>query len=391
MTPAELHSRILLHELRTILLDETREGAQIPQAYRELIQGDPHNPSSYLVLADELEDDPLGELCRIQVELIGHIPPELIISSKGQGYDLNQPPFVTDCEIMGSPSVPWGTERPKETRLQALVGTRMATYLLDFYRFWPTGEPDMGREYRSSRLGRTTRMLTDILRYCALNQGKHILVQHNPKDYLRQRLIDLAFQIEYSELSHSGPFYEEWLNCRENTIYFAPPVHAYLQRTLERSTPAEGYEYSIEHQAYLRIEVLSPSITFTDHACQHIGFDRASGESRTVVQEWDNLTCIGGPYHGQTRQLQRGSRSLLYSEHEPLSVTEWADADGFARSPAYTTHEYRRERFAFPRRVTSTSRPSMAFTYRDYLIHEDLSQDHALELIQTLYDGNVLH
>src|SRR5688572_16818146 len=82
MTPAELHSRILLHELRIILLDETREGDQIPQEWKEEIQGDPHNPAPYLVLADHLDDagDPLGELCRIQVELIGKLPVDFLLT-----------------------------------------------------------------------------------------------------------------------------------------------------------------------------------------------------------------------------------------------------------------------------------------------------------------------
>lgn len=268
MTPTELHSRILLHELRTILLDETREGEPIPQEWREQLTTDPHNPANYLVLADWLDDqgDPLGELCRIQVELIGQL-------YQGETYMLTGSrfhPFRFDLNLYTTTSK-YGEGWPIEEYPKALAKTKPQIELLsrrweitqELYTEYPeipkTEDSPIFRPriLRQSRLGRTTRMLTDILRYCYAKRDGMVLVLHDQPSQTQSRFLEL-FQ-ELHGTPHNGPNTSNIIVIYKNGIRFREAHRGYDGRA---------------------------DITFTDHACQGTNWDRISTLTPEQIQEF---------------------------------------------------------------------------------------------------------
>lgn len=271
MTPEELHSRILLHEIRTILLDETREGDQLPEERKQILRDDPHSSAPYLILADWLEDQgsDLGELCRIQVELIGVIPADQF----ARRHDEPQHHFWIDrqhfkMQVEEDEHALALTQRrleiaqplypPKECSLshRELLARRgdanwhgyvrewIATRGIDLSKPYESREDAPGRRMvytQSRRLGRTTRMLTDVLRYCCLNQGKNVLVRVAEVGDLRERFESLMAElIDLNPDQHVTPYMH---------FPFKSPV--LITRLSSTYWPLAG----------------EPDITFTDHAC----------------------------------------------------------------------------------------------------------------------------
>lgn len=266
MTPEELHSRILLHELRTILLDETREGDQLPQEWKQVLREDPHNSVPYLILADFLEEQgsELGELCRIQVELIGLLPVDGGIPDIRQMHYYHRHPFDFVIKSLEEPMRDLLPRRleiveplypPRECQInQVNLLTRRGAERSKFQEKWlerngfDTNRP-FASDYdqynrrtvfaQSRKLGRTTRMLTDVLRYCSLNQGMDVAVVHqNPEALAHTDFVPLATELFHEPtILESQPMFS--LN-NANVVHFLYPD--------ENSAP--------------------PDITFTDHACQ---------------------------------------------------------------------------------------------------------------------------
>jgi uncharacterized protein (TIGR02996 family) len=289
VTPQELHSRILLHELRTILLDETREGSRIPQRWKDYLLEGPHEPTRYLILADWLDEqeDPLGELSRIQVQLIGLLPVDLFMFAKEHYAPIDKHPFLHDwfaCFPMGYPN--------ESTPFRHLVSIR-ASAARDLYDYWPPSEHlpvEPEKRPRNRTLGRTTRMLTDILRYCALNQGKHVLVRHPSAEPLRG-----SYEKVMQELLAGTPV--EGMHIYKNHIHFGRPEMTDIIRThriTERQIVNAGgikelqlyvrqelarvgfdinrhiqVEQELASRSWLGVQTFPPDITFTDHACQY--------------------------------------------------------------------------------------------------------------------------
>lgn len=337
MTPTELHQRILLHELRTILLDGTREGGQIPDEWKAQLRAEPHETTPYLILGDWLDEagSDLGELCRIQCELIGKLNPKLAfkISPYRQRHQrLSDHPFNLDWQHV--------------LDTEPFLGVPQATIDLIklTHRRWEIVEPLYPTPHK---LGRTTRMLTDLLRYCCMKQGRSALVLHNsPAD------CESTWARICSEIIGGV-----WSNTRYafgNRIQFD-----YRHRT-------PGGRQVTQHNA---------DITFTDHACQE-------------RREQRGLLCIGGPWHGETREITPGARRVEYAELPPESVRFQYLADEPPANIAYRTRNYRVETVAFPRR--RTRRPSDPYRFdddfdrRDFLIHDDLDENQALERIQEI-------
>lgn len=322
MTPQELHSRILLHELRTILLDETREGDQITQEWKDAIQQDLHSPTPYLVLADDLDEagSDLGELCRIQVELIGVLPVdgEMVENPTRANH-----PFHRDFCLKQSLPAKHLLERRRE------IVEPLYTELHQIER--PNSPPALRHIPRQSRLGRTTRMLTDVLRYCTLNQGKSVLVQC-PIGGVQDMHDDLANVCE--EILESPPAWSacETINyisdCR---IHFTDRNDAVILRTHSTSRREammarhagdpltfareqaihSGFdpnipfqtEYGIERQAWLSTQTFPPDIHFTDHACPQMGMDQDL--MRRTVEMLANYASLTGnlePFHRYARE-----------------------------------------------------------------------------------------
>lgn len=332
MTPEELHSRILLHELRTILLDETREGGQLPEERKQILRDDPHNPSHYLILADFLEDQgsELGELCRIQVELIGLLPVDYTFGGPLREPRIDQHPFQTDygdhlitghdpegcpCELLERR---WEIVEPLYPRIDH------AQLLTAYLNFQKGEKPE--RTVSPRKLGRTTRMLTDVLRYCCLNQGKNILVRL-PGDEVEQSNLEFRFDRLCREVWGREP---AWLethtahmpDCR---IHFGdtetnrfirthrtsrtlaedremePRLYA-RQRAIESGfDPMLHFEtgYSIEQMAWLSVQEFPPDTTFTDHACQQ-------------RSEWDDMLADVANRYMAENQQEVERRQLLY-------------------------------------------------------------------------------
>lgn len=265
MTPEELHSRILLHELRTILLDETREGDQLPEERKQILRDDPHSTAPYLILADWLEDQgsELGELCRIQVELAGtpfsmyarfahELPPVCLDAALVEASNPLRPLLIRKAGIWRNLYPPKEFFFSKES-LSPIPPAKLNPYIkrvlkeegFDLTRHWDAPSPfGPGNYTQSRRLGRTTRMLTDVLRYCCLNQGKIVRVSHNQPATTCVTLSELAVELidhEGFERDYVGnPTYPVILN--DNRIYFS-----------------DNYPWG--HGPRL-------DITFTDHACQ---------------------------------------------------------------------------------------------------------------------------
>ena len=270
MTPETLHQRILLHELRTILLDDTREGDQIPAQWKEVIQENPHEREPYLVLADALDEagSDLGELCRIQCELIGELPAERLNAS-GESH-----PFVADIlieragETERSPLIDLLTRRweiveplygPRECQISEeamrargetargrgpITDRVLAENGFDINRPLETSYEGRNGSYahyfsQSPPLGRTTRMLTDVLRYCWINREKRVIIQHNhTREEMQGRFLRLFAEI-YGQ-PHDGPNSSDYIIIFKNIVDFEFPQEPY------RGPRA---------------------ITFTDHAC----------------------------------------------------------------------------------------------------------------------------
>lgn len=273
MTPAELHSRILLHELRTILLDDTREGGSIPQEWKDELLRSPHDPAGYLVLGDWLDDqgDPLGELCRIQVELIDRLPVEPVMSrqpswtagreerAKFQLADIAEANAISDQmrdflydEIdfqltdFGKEYLQAVEENQRQTRDSVFLHLDAVKNRHHWFRDVPAGT-DLSRQRlrhiadlypRTSRLGRTTRMLTDVLRYCALNQGKLIAIVHNDPGELHKRFAHVL-----------------------NEIWTFKPSNVVNLTAYDVNQNYVGFLYNNEIRD-------AADVTFTDHACQ---------------------------------------------------------------------------------------------------------------------------
>lgn len=285
MTPETLHQRILLHELRTILCDETRAGDQLPVEWREVIQADPHETAPYLILADYLEDQgsDLGELCRIQCELIGEKLPwtdtplpehpfkvDLMVEQAGETevsplinllsrrWEITAHLYgprkcsITMKEINRLHYGIVGSDR-SEREINQLVRSHLTQNGFDLSRPWRDA-PDIDNRrwtYKQDRkLGRTTRMLTDVLRYCCLNQekGKRISIRHHNPDPKALR------KVLYKLVNELG-------------------------------MPAEEGGPMFGNSIIMHFDDPSWDITFTDHAVQHAGIDPATGRDRTVTQD----------------------------------------------------------------------------------------------------------
>lgn len=276
MNPEQLHQRILLHELRTILLDETRQGDPIPDNWKAAIQEDPHRKTPYLVLADWLDEQgsDLAELCRIQCELIDLLPIDLFMENR---YELNAGhPFNRDAVAIihrGERhtidlvtrrfhlTLPLYSELQKVERLTPLVDPEDDEGV-SFHR------PERYRhDLRPHKLGRTTRMLTDVLRYCALIQEKNVLVSGIGADHAARLLMDtqdLAYHLAREQVI---PIPRAELPLWGNRVVFTSPHSSSIQ--------------------------LPPDTTFTDHACQ----DTASARehiSEALTQGEGRLTCRCG-------------------------------------------------------------------------------------------------
>lgn len=192
MTSEEIHKRILLFELREILFDTRRHGTQVPEWKDTLEKQTDITP--YLVLADWLDEegDELGELCRIQCELIAHSKFEWIYDWRGA----NNHPFFYDHDgailfnngavvellkrrleiinelyqariafvskkeqLMCGSEVAFGKfvkEKLKEAGFEEGRPTESGFTVEQQARYWRQGQP----------MGRTTRMLTNVIRDC---------------------------------------------------------------------------------------------------------------------------------------------------------------------------------------------------------------------------------
>lgn len=265
MTPEQLHQRILLHELRTILLDETRQGTVVPEGFAAMIRQDPHEKEPYLILADWLDEqgDELGELCRIQCELFEKLSVNGFVTSD-QRYPELHPMYrdMTTINVFDDHNAKSLASR----RWEIVSGLYPETCPWDNdgdgnCMHHPNGCP-------AYNLGRTTRMLTDVLRYCCLNKGKRVLVVHDNPRNASGCLWGLVEEL----IAESGPPADE--------SPFAAPISIYGNTVCFRSRCISPFvsdivdvldtESQIQREA--RIEELKQEyqfdVTFTDHAVQ---------------------------------------------------------------------------------------------------------------------------
>lgn len=306
MTPKTLHKRILLHELRTILLDDTREGEAVPQEWAQAIRENPHDESVYLIMADALEQEQasvIGELCRIQCALIEELPvirnPKYFAQFNRYGElhgfaadlqkvekfhqakdDLDSLELAQRVALLARR---WEIVEPLYAPKECFIDLRKS-WLADGGDFVrrTLRENGMDHELTKARrdeenirwactqprkLGRTTRMLTDVLRYCVLNEGKRVLVRHDDPQESQMRFDALC---THFELWGNGSWTERGAAHfpNGNTVHFGGPETTHLVRTNESIVPRDGYEYDIERQRYINVETVPPGITFTDHACR---------------------------------------------------------------------------------------------------------------------------
>lgn len=320
MTLEELHSRILLHELRAILFDDSRGGTLVPAGYRELIEQSPHEPASYLVLADHFDDDGdvLGELIRIQVELSGGVTfPEGAQWISAFAFDPHNgmetqiklapqaTPFQNDMTMANIHKILSGKGSPRAELIQRQWEIAAELYSETTNKTYQTigGETvqfPFSRVVRKSKLGRTTRMLTDVIRYCFMNHGKHVLcilpgdnvdnVENSKKELQFDRLCRELIDREPAWISthtahipdchiHFGLMGFNQL-IRTHRIPRRDMLHhdgneealRYVRQQLiaagfDTSRPIQT-EYNIAEHCWASTQFYTPDITFTDHACR---------------------------------------------------------------------------------------------------------------------------
>jgi hypothetical protein len=177
-------------------------------------------------------------------------------------------------------------------------------------------------------------MLTDILRYCALNQGKHVLVRHPSAEPLRG-----SYEKVMQELLAGTPV--EGMHIYKNHIHFGRPEMTDIIRThriTERQIVNAGgikelqlyvrqelarvgfdinrhiqVEQELASRSWLGVQTFPPDITFTDHACQQrvdteaarraitsalINYTQMTGDSRPLdqhISEWARENGIPWP------------------------------------------------------------------------------------------------
>lgn len=170
MLTHEIHTRIMLNELREILIDPERpHGGHLPS---EMADGlDLDSVTSFLVAADwfEQQGSELENLIRTHCELIELMPMDWCLSepyvehNQRCGYEDGYwvYPFASDwnwCKHV---------DTDDESYRRDLMESRLRSYN-DLYGILHKYDYKTNLEGVTVKLGRTTRMLTDVIRRCGL-------------------------------------------------------------------------------------------------------------------------------------------------------------------------------------------------------------------------------
>lgn len=158
MLTHEIHTRIMLNELREILVDPERpHGGHLPS---EMADGlDLDSVTSFLVAADwfEQQGSELENLIRTHCELIDLMPMDWCLDRHYVNHDgMGRHPFLVDS---------YWSRMLEQNKLDSNVSHRVRLLMS---RLESTENLYEGC---TRRLGRTTRMLTDVIRRCGLDGG----------------------------------------------------------------------------------------------------------------------------------------------------------------------------------------------------------------------------
>lgn len=195
MLTEAIHRRIMLNELREILVDTERpHGGHLPS---EMADGlDLDSVTSFLIAADwfEQQGSELENLIRTHCELIELMPMDWCLDRHYENHDgMGRYPFLVDSyfsRMHEQNDFDWS----HRTRL---LMSRLSSYD-SIYGIPRKFSPPSKWELQLKRSGRTTRMLTDVIRRCYWTP-RHLSIQVVSQQGLRQTFADLCFTLGLTE------------------------------------------------------------------------------------------------------------------------------------------------------------------------------------------------